>query len=144
VLLVLLALSACHQASPRDSELATALLKGDEQRAQTLTNDIIAGRRAVTKTELMDERPVAPNVLLRTTSENRDYQLGVGTVSEYALCVLQIRAHTSSANVLRVVAPALERQCSAQRPCEVCNAQAFPVGAEVKRQLVSYWMSRVE
>src|SRR4051794_16401531 len=107
----------------KDSGLTKALITGDEERARKMTDEIVIGRRPIVIAELNDERAIAPNVLLRTTYENRDYQLGVNTVSEYALCLLQIRNHTSSENILRIVAPALQQQCSEAKPCEVCNAQ---------------------
>jgi hypothetical protein len=159
-LLVVLALSGCCQAHAvaaandghpdratvrrDDTELTAALITGDEESARKLTDDIIAGKRSVVKAEVRDDRAVAPNVLLRTTYANRDYQLGVNTVSEYALCVLQIQNHTSSENILRIVAPALQQQCSEKKPCEVCNAQASPVNAEVKQYLIDYWVSKLK
>src|SRR5437667_2357542 len=106
-LFVVLALSGCCQTHPvtavsksdpvratvrqDDTDLTAALIRGDEERVRELTDEIFAGKRSVTKAEVYDERALAPNVLLRTTYENRDYQLGVNTVSDYALCVLQIQ-----------------------------------------------------
>lgn len=158
-LLVVLALSGCCQTyavaaasnshadramvRPADTELIAALISGDEERARKLTDGIIAGKRSVMKVEVNDQRALAPNVLLRTTYENRDYQLGVNTVSEYALCVLQIQNHTSSENILRAITPA-EQECSKAKPCEVCNAQAFPVRMEVKQHLIDYWVSKLK
>jgi hypothetical protein len=129
---------------PHDTELTAALIRGDERRARKLTDDILSGKRSVVKAEVRDERAVATNVLLRTTYANRDYQLGVNTVSEYALCILEIQNHTSSESILRIVVPALQQQCSEKKPCEVCNAQAFPVNAEVKQHLIDYWVSKLK
>lgn len=131
-------------AGSEDTMLAAALIAGDEQRTLKLTQELLAGKRSVAKVDLTDDRQVAPNILLRATYEDRDYQLGVSTVSEYTLCLLQIKNRTSSENILRVVAPTLQRECSEKNPCEVCNAQAFPVRAEIKQQLVNYWITRLE
>jgi hypothetical protein len=153
-----LALSAfCHttQAPTRATEphsvqgaartdLTAALLAGDEERVHMLTAEIFAGKRSISKTELADEREAAPNIFLRATYENRGYQLGVNTVSEYVLCNLQIQSHASSENILRIVAPALQKECSSARRCEVCDAQAFPVSTAVKRRLVEYWSSKLK
>lgn len=157
-IVIVVALNGCYQGAltpansgrnqsaavrAHDTELTQALITGDEERARRLTDEITSGTRSISQAELRDDRPIAANVLLRTTYENRDYQLGVNTVSEYALCVLQIRNHTSSENILRVIAPALQQQCSRSESCEVCNAQAFPVSVEVKRQLIDYWRSKL-
>lgn len=129
-------------AEQADGSLAAALVAGNEELARKLTDEIIAGRRNVSERELRDERSIAPNVLLRTTYGNRDYQLGVNTVSEYVLCALQIRHQTSSENILQATAPEVRERCSSTTACEVCNAQAFPVSAEVKKQLIEYWAAR--
>jgi len=128
---------------PAGTLLAAALIAGDEGRALKLTQELLASKGSIEKADLKDDRRVAPNILLRATYDNRDYQLGVDTVSEYALCLLQIKYRTSSENILRVVAPALQRECSEKNPCEVCNAQAFPVRVEIKQQLVSYWFTQL-
>lgn len=126
-----------------DTQLTGALLAGDEVRVRKLTDEIMTKRRSVSKAELTDDRAIPPNVLLRATYENRDYQLGVKTVSDYSLCLLQIQNHTSSENILRIVAPVLHQQCSEAKHCEVCNSQAFPVRTEVKERLIEYWLSKL-
>jgi hypothetical protein len=125
-------------------DIAATLLSADEPLITKTTEDVLAGRRMMSKAALTDDRPISPNVVLRARHGNRDYQLGVNTVDEYALCVLQLRDETSSSAILRSVDPDLERRCSLLSPCEICNAQAFPVSAIVKKRLAEYWTSRLE
>ena len=152
-------LGSCDQTAPRvtaaaDSHgvaaqvdaraLAQALNIGDETRINALTNDILAGKRLITRMEVSNDSKVAPNVLLRASYANRDYQLGVNTVSEYVLCLLEIKNQTSSEQILRKVDPAMQENCSRGRPCEVCNSQAFPVDVDVKRRIVGYWLPKLK
>jgi hypothetical protein len=125
-------------------DIAAALLSGDEAVGRRVTNDVLEGRSVLLKSALTDERPISPNVVLRATAGNHDYQFGVTTVAEYALCLLQLRHETSSEAVLRTVDPTVAERCSATRACEVCNAQAFSVSADVKARLAEYWSPTLE
>jgi hypothetical protein len=107
-----------------------------------LTNDILNDRERVQAQDVSDDRAVAPNTLLRATYGERDYQLGVNTISDYVICLLQIRNHTSTLAVLRRTAPLLATICSENRSgCDVCNSQSIPVDKRIKDALQQYWMS---
>src|SRR4051812_38009446 len=81
---------------PGDSIFMTALIRGDEGRIRELSDDVLSGKRVLMKSELIDARSVAPNVVLRATYAGNDWQLGVNTISEFALCLLEIKNQTSS------------------------------------------------
>src|SRR5262245_59404848 len=132
--------------APEDS-LAGALVSGDQERDRQLRDEVLTGTRTIAFDTLTDERAVAPYTLLACTVDGRYWQLGVGRVSEYVLCLLQLVNRTSSDAILNAVAPALGAQCSYStapnsRGCEVCNSQAVPVSSDVKDALVGYWLSR--
>src|SRR5258705_9747631 len=93
-------------------QLAAVLLSGDELRARRLTDEVVAGTRAVDVGLLTDERILPRNIILRTTVDGRDWQLGVDHVSEYALCVLELKDRTSSEEILSRVAPSLRSRCT--------------------------------
>ena len=132
--------------TPEDS-LAGALVSGNQERVRRLTDEVLTGMRTIGFETLTDERAVAPYTLLAGTVDGRYWQLGIERVSEYMLCLLQLRNRTSSDAILNAVAPALGAQCSYStapnsRGCEVCNSQAVPVSSDVKNALVGYWLSR--
>ena len=140
--------SVQNERTANEDQLAAVLLSGDELQARRLTDEVVAGKRTVGASLLTDERSLPRNIVLRTTVDGRDWQLGVDDVSEYALCVLELKDRTSSEEILTRVAPSLRSQCTtATRPksggCEICNSQAFPVSGSVKSALVGYWRSRL-
>jgi len=147
VSLAVVTLSCCSGGSvatlPPNTELATLLLNGtDDVRLRKLTNDILNDRERVRAQDVSDDRTVAPNTLLRTSYGERDYQLGVDTVSDYVICLLEIRNHTSTLGVLRRTAPSLAKMCSDDRSgCDVCNSQSVPVDKRIKDELQRYWRS---
>jgi hypothetical protein len=133
-------------ASASTGELSSLLVNGDDEVAlRRVTEEILVGRKRIQLADISDNRNVARSLLLRATYGNRDYQLGVSTVSDYAICLLQIRHSVSTLSVLRQVAPALAKNCSqTEGSCDVCNSQSFPVDARVRDVLQQYWRSSVE
>jgi hypothetical protein len=125
-----------------DSDLAVALLSDDEVKANQIAAEILSGNRKVLEGELRDDRNMPPDIVLRTIYERRLYQLGTATVSDFTICLLQMKHHTSSANVLGEIDPSL-KVCLTSPLCDVCNSHAFPVDFEVKLKLQDYWSSRL-
>jgi hypothetical protein len=130
-----------------EDQLADALVAGDDSQVRQITDQILAGARPLNPGMLTDERTVAPGVILRATTDNKQWQLGVERVSDYGLCLLELRNGTSSDEILRAIDPVLRTQCTIAttpntRGCEICNSQSIPVSADVKTALVSYWRSR--
>ena len=135
--------SGLAMTSHKNTTLATLLISGsDEAQLQKLADDILNGREPLKPQDVLDNRAVARNVLLRAAYGQRDYQMGVSTISDYAICLLEIRHNTSTLSVLQRTAPSLARLCSGDKSgCDVCNSQSFPVDAHIKETLQQYWGS---
>jgi hypothetical protein len=130
-----------------EDQIAAALVAGDDSQIRQITDQVLAGTRPLNRGMLTDERTVAPGVILRATIENKQWQLGAERVSDFGLCLLELRNRTSSDEILNTIAPVLRTQCtiattSNAHGCEVCNSQAIPVSDDVRSALVTYWRSR--
>lgn len=152
LILVALALAGCAakfdsgNATTGEDQLAAALVAGNDSQVRQITDQVLAGTRRLNLGILTDERKVAPGMILRATIDSKSWQLGIEHVSDYALCMLELRNRTSSDEILNIVAPPLRAQCTVAatpntRGCEVCNSQAIPVSGDVKSALVTYWRS---
>jgi len=131
-----------------EDHLAAALVSGDESQVRSLTDEVVGGKRTLDSRLLKDDRAVARNIILWATVDDREWQIGVEHVSDYALCVLELKNRTSSDKILSAVAPTLRSQCTTAttpntRGCEVCDSHAFPVSSDVKSALVGYWRSKL-
>ena len=132
---------AGEPASCAAPDLVQALVAGDEARARECTEAMFAGRLEIREADLYDSRTVAYNIILRASTNLRDLQLGVDTVADYVMCVLEIKNKTETCRILHEVAPGLVPNCGDE--CQVCNSRAYPVGDEVKDRLRRYWARRL-
>jgi len=130
-----------------EDQLAAALVAGNDIQVRQITDEVVAGTRTLNLEMLTDQRTVALGMIVRATINNKQWQLGVERVSDFGLCLLELRDRTSSDEILSAVAPALRTQCTTAttpntRGCEICNSQAVPVSDDVRSALVIYWRSK--
>jgi hypothetical protein len=71
------------------------------------------------------------------------YHLGVNTVSDYLLCLLQFRERIDSRSILEQCCPGALSDCKDQYECDACNAAIYPLPPEIRAHLVEYWRKQL-
>ena len=125
------------------ADLVQALVAGDEARAKECTEAMFAGKLEIREADLRDGRTVAYNIVLRASTKWHDLQLGVDTVADYVMCVLEIKNETDACLILDEVAPGQFPNCRIGEGREVCNSLVYPVGNDIKEHLRRYWSRRL-
>lgn len=108
---------------------------------QRMVDAVLKGKARVVPGDLSDERRVAPSVVLRVPVNGQPTQYTVNTVSEAALCLLEVREKTSTSAILAAAGTNFPG-CGANA-CEVCRSGMQGVREDVKRELVRYWAARL-
>jgi hypothetical protein len=135
---VIVLLSAALSGCASTAAVRTAMVDGDQQRIDRFVNDFFAGRTMVDRAALMDDRPVAGNLLVRVEDRSRISQYRVELVSDVFMCLLQMKGATSTRDILDLNTDS--RLCPGEDTCEVCNSLVYPLAREVRERLREYWL----
>lgn len=100
------------------------------------------GGSAISASALTDDRLVSRSVVVRAEEPNRISQYGVDLVSDYFICLLQIKHHTSSRAILSK--EVLQNECGSSGECEACNSLTYPLSPKVRTELRTYWLERLK
>jgi hypothetical protein len=140
VLLWLLMGSSCASAPATD--VREALVAGDQREVDGFTRRFLSGAAVITVDALRDDRAVSRNVIVQVDEESRSSQYGVDRVSEYFMCLLQVKFQASS----RDAAPRISSRKECNRPdqCEVCNSLTYPLSDQVRDEIREYWLERLQ
>jgi hypothetical protein len=137
---IALAVTVCNgcSSSPGPVPFGESLVADKD--AQRTINAIVKGDDVLRASDLTDERPIAPTVVLRVRVNDQPTQYTVNTVSQAALCLLEVRDRKSTSSIIKSTSG---ENCTSPE-CEVCNAGSFGLREEIKRELVTYWLSRLK
>lgn len=138
ILFVLLLISGCATRPPDASD---SLVKGGQAEIDTFSRRVLAGEKLITAEMLDDDRPVDRTVIVRMDRNGERAQYGVDLVSEYLMCLLEARAHTTTRRLIGI-APS-DSRCQSEDACEVCNSLTYPLPKEERDALRRYWRARV-
>lgn len=139
-LLILLVVSSCTSSSG-DGGIRDALVAGDQGAVDAFTRRFLSDAIDVESSALSDDRLVSRSIVLHAEEEARLSQYGVDRVSEYFMCLLQIKFHTSSRDVLS--GALLREECGVADQCEACNSLTYPLPPKVRYELKTYWSERL-
>lgn len=106
------------------------------------TRQFLIGESAITPSDLMDERLVSRSIVVRAEEPNRISQYGVDRVSDYFMCLLQIKERTSSHAILS--SEILRNECRSSGECEACNSLTYPLPPTVRGELRAHWLERLK
>jgi hypothetical protein len=139
-LIVWLVMSSCTSSSG-DGGIRYALVAGDQEAVDAFTRRFLNDDMAIGSSALSDDSLVSRSIVLRADEDDRLSQYGVDRVSEYFMCLLQIKFHTSSRDVLS--GTLLNEECGLVDQCEPCNSLTYPLPSKVRNQLRTYWSERL-
>lgn len=121
--------------------LQDALVSGDQTTVDVFTDALLNDRLEVTPAALHDDRDVSRSIILRVDEESRRSQYGIDRVSEFFICLLQVKYKVSSRDTLPEELAASE--CAGADECEACNSLTFPLSNDVRYELKAYWSKRL-
>ena len=136
--LVLIIFAGC--ATRSTEEIRTALVRGDQKQIDAFTDAFLAGAVKIDRLAIADARPVDRRVIVRISEERRISQYSVDQVSDYFLCLLQIRSRTSTRELLTLP----DSGCEREDECEVCNSLVYHLPQSVRESLSQYWKRRLD
>lgn len=140
-LLVMLLLGGCASSEPAE-RAREALVSGDQDFVEMFSRQVLNDDAVITAGSLGDDRVVSHNIVVRVEEENRIGQYGVDLVSDFFMCLLQMKFHTSSRDILSD--ELLRNECRSTDECEVCNSLMFPLPPKVRNELRIYWVERLK
>jgi hypothetical protein len=135
-------LSGCASVSRDVGVVREALVAGDQDAVDTFTRRFLSDGIALEWNALNDERFVSRAIILRVDEPDRISQYGIDRVSEYFICLLQIKFHTASGDVLPNAL--LQQECGAADHCDACNSLTYPLPVAVRDALKTYWSERLK
>lgn len=126
-------LAGCASTTP----IRGALVRGDQAAVDRFVDDFLAGRASIDCAALQDEREAATNVVIRISDSTRVSQYRVHLVSDVFLCLLQVKAKTSTRDILDVSDAG---DCRGEDSCEVCNSLVHPLSPQLRARLRDHWL----
>lgn len=140
VLLLLVTVSCASR--PSTNDVREALVAGDQREVDVFTRRFLGEAIVVAPDALRDDRIVSRNVVVHVDEESRSSQYGVDRVSEYFMCLLEVKFRTST----RDAAPNLflREECTRADQCEVCNSLTYPMSEQVRNDIRTYWLERLQ
>jgi hypothetical protein len=118
------------------TEVRNALVDGRQEEVDRFVKEFAVGNRYVDPVALKDERAVATDVVMRIDGPNAAGQYRVALVSDFFLCLLQIKAGVESRDIVPM---ASRTECSRDGSCEVCNSLVYPLPDDLRNRLREYW-----
>lgn len=124
-----------------DSSFVEALIAGDQRTVSRFSESFLDGHVAIPAEWLFDDRIVSPSIVLKWSDDRHDYKFGVERVSEYCMCLMELRSGQTSRQTVADSIPDLARVCNGEK-CEPCNSLTYPMDGTVRRRLAEYWSRR--
>lgn len=138
LILLLLLLNGCVSTRPAIDLARNGLVAGDQDAVDTFADRFFNQDAVIPANALMDDRLVSRNIVVRVEEPSRISQYGVDRVSDYFMCLLQIKHHVSSRDVLSD--EILRNECGGE--CEPCNSLTYPLPEKARNRLRAYWLER--
>jgi hypothetical protein len=125
--------SVSHNTYVRD-----ALVRGDQAVVDKFTESALQTGLRVSRIELMDERAVASDVVIRLEYQPQaEVELGISVVADYFLCLLGALHQVSGQEILG------KENCMVASQCDPCNSQVFPLSPGQRNTLRRFWTLRL-
>jgi hypothetical protein len=143
LLLLTVCLAGCSSTSHAALEhVRDGLVSGDQQGVDAFTHWFLTHGSGPAADALMNDRLVSRGIVIRVDEPNRVHQYGVDRVSDYFMCLLQMKHRTSSTSILSE--DVRRSKCGSAGECEACNSLTYPLPESVRQDLRTYWLRRLE
>lgn len=143
---VCLLLITCFQGySSGNDETIAILLSGTQEQVNQLTSRILSGETDIDSCWLYNDGEFPRSILLIVRGEEKELKLGVDRVSDYFLCLLQIREDLTTKEIVSAVDPVKSEAIQKEsKECDVCNSLTYPIKDELRTLLQKYWVERLK
>ncbi len=133
-------LAGCASSSTTQA-LRDSLVAGNQAEVNAFAEAFLSSGAIVDEAALDDDRLVARDVLLVVSDEHRVSQYGVDRVSDYFLCLFEIKAQTSTRAIVLIESD--DDRCKSEDQCEICNSLVHPVPPDIRESLKQYWQKKL-
>lgn len=141
VLLMLTGVTVGCRSLPRARpSIRESLVAHRQEEINAFSRALLAGGEEIDPAWLRDERQV-PIYMPLPGEGGSVMNYGVDRVSDYFLCLLEVREKTSTPEILTRMESSLARVCEPDR-CDACFTATYPLDGSVRKTLVDYWTAR--
>jgi|GEM_PF-2539947 hypothetical protein len=115
------------------------ILSGKEDAIIELSEKILAGEIRVDAKWLSDSREFPRHVAFRVTVDDGMLHLGVDKISDFYLCLLQIKYKRGTKEILGDEIYQQIGYCIPEEKCEICNSLTYNIDLDLRMRLIQYW-----
>lgn len=142
-LAVSMAACATRPAHPGpEDDIRAAMTRGDIAAVNAYANSV-AFKGTPVDSQLLDDWSVIPTPFTLTYPNGEVNHLGVRTVADFVLCLLEVRHHEFTCDLVRRYAPTVRAECPTNTCGVCCTLTGAPFPEAVREVLVEYWKSRL-
>ncbi|MCB1056635.1 MAG: hypothetical protein KDD11_14130 [Acidobacteria bacterium] len=136
-------LGANHPTQLDASSVSEILHSQNKDGVNAIADGIVDGTIRIEKPWLLDDAAEDISFSVRNVSIVEGVtHLGVKSVSQFSMCLLELREKTDSREILRNISPDLVSQLTSVN-CGVCCSLVFELPPEVESTLRGYWLSQL-
>ena len=134
---------ANHPTQLDASSVSEILHSQSKDGVNAIADGIVDGTIRIEKPWLLDDAAEDISFSVRNVSIVEGVtHLGVKSVSQFSMCLLELREKTDSREILRNISPDLVSQLTSVN-CGVCCSLVFELPPEVESTLRGYWLSQL-